>query len=88
MLLDQTKLPGEESELVCADVPALIDAIRQLAVRGAPLLGVAGGYGVALAALQGADVERSAAELAAQTRSPLKCGPRESRTASKGSKRG
>lgn len=49
-LLDQTVLPLTEREVVCRDVPALVDAIQRLVVRGAPLLGVAGAYGVALAA--------------------------------------
>ncbi|MEO3978130.1 S-methyl-5-thioribose-1-phosphate isomerase [Streptomyces sp. CAU 1734] len=60
VLLDQTRLPAEEVELVCADVPALVRAIRTLAVRGAPLLGIAGAYGVALAAGRGHDVEEAA----------------------------
>ncbi|MDX6285678.1 MAG: methylthioribose-phosphate isomerase [Frankiales bacterium] len=64
MLLDQTRLPAEEVELVCSDVGALIDAIARLAVRGAPLLGIAGAYGVALAAARGDDVEAAAAALA------------------------
>lgn len=56
VLLDQRRLPAEETELVCTDVPALVEAIRTLAVRGAPLLGIAGAYGVALAAVRGYDV--------------------------------
>ncbi|WP_455360509.1 S-methyl-5-thioribose-1-phosphate isomerase [Streptomyces sp. SYSU K21746] len=64
VLLDQTRLPAEEVELVCTDVPALVQAIRSLAVRGAPLLGVAGAYGVALAAARGYDVEEAAGLLA------------------------
>ncbi|MFJ4961513.1 S-methyl-5-thioribose-1-phosphate isomerase [Streptomyces sp. NPDC088729] len=60
VLLDQTRLPVEEVELVCTDVPALVEAIRSLAVRGAPLLGIAGGYGVALAAARGYDVAEAA----------------------------
>lgn len=60
MLLDQTRLPAEEVELVCTDVPVLVRAIRTLAVRGAPLLGIAGGYGVALAAARGYDVAEAA----------------------------
>ncbi|WP_345982266.1 S-methyl-5-thioribose-1-phosphate isomerase [Streptomyces sp. DSS69] len=60
VLLDQTRLPAEEVELVCTDVPALVRAIRTLAVRGAPLLGIAGGYGVALAAARGYDVAEAA----------------------------
>ena len=67
VLLDQTRLPAEEVELVCTDVPALVRAIRTLAVRGAPVLGIAGAYGVALAALRGFDVEE-AAELLASAR--------------------
>jgi methylthioribose-1-phosphate isomerase len=65
VLLDQTRLPADEVELACRDVPALIDAIRRLAVRGAPLLGVAGAYGVALAAARGDDVPAAASALAA-----------------------
>ncbi|MBO8195359.1 S-methyl-5-thioribose-1-phosphate isomerase [Streptomyces oryzae] len=64
VLLDQTRLPAEEVELVCTDVPALVDAIRSLAVRGAPVLGIAGGYGVALAAARGFDVADAAEQLA------------------------
>ncbi|WP_406252907.1 S-methyl-5-thioribose-1-phosphate isomerase [Streptomyces atratus] len=60
VLLDQTRLPAEEAEFVCTDVPALVRAIRTLAVRGAPLLGIAGAYGVALAAVRGDDVAESA----------------------------
>lgn len=67
VLLDQTRLPTEETELVCTDVPALVRAIRTLAVRGAPLLGIAGAYGVALAAARRDDVA-GAAELLARAR--------------------
>ncbi|MFC4886460.1 S-methyl-5-thioribose-1-phosphate isomerase [Streptomyces beijiangensis] len=64
VLLDQTRLPAEEVELVCTDVPALVRAIQTLAVRGAPLLGIAGAYGVALAAVRGYDVDEATALLA------------------------
>ncbi|MFC9912559.1 S-methyl-5-thioribose-1-phosphate isomerase [Streptomyces sp. NPDC059862] len=64
VLLDQTRLPAEEVELVCTDAPALVEAIRSLAVRGAPLLGIAGAYGVALAAARGFDVDEAANALA------------------------
>jgi methylthioribose-1-phosphate isomerase len=50
ILLDQTRLPGERVERRCTTVPELVEAIRVLAVRGAPALGVAGAMGVALAA--------------------------------------
>ncbi|MGW0737756.1 S-methyl-5-thioribose-1-phosphate isomerase [Streptomyces sp. NPDC002851] len=64
VLLDQTRLPAEEVELVCTDPPALVRAIRMLAVRGAPVLGIAGAYGVALAAARGYDVDEAADALA------------------------
>ena len=64
VLLDQTRLPADEAYLTCTDVPQLVDAIRRLAVRGAPLLGVAGAYGVALAAYRGDDVAAAAAAIA------------------------
>ncbi|MGW7243899.1 S-methyl-5-thioribose-1-phosphate isomerase [Streptomyces sp. NPDC054804] len=64
VLLDQTRLPAEEVELVCTDASALVEAIRTLAVRGAPLLGIAGAYGVALAAVRGFDVDEAAVALA------------------------
>jgi methylthioribose-1-phosphate isomerase len=60
VLLDQTRLPAEEAYLTCPDVGTLIDAIRRLVVRGAPLLGLAGAYGVALAAYRGDDVAAAA----------------------------
>ncbi|GAA2636015.1 S-methyl-5-thioribose-1-phosphate isomerase [Streptomyces axinellae] len=64
VLLDQTRLPAQEVERVCTDVPGLVEAIQSLAVRGAPLLGLAGGYGVALAAARGFDVADAAEQLA------------------------
>jgi methylthioribose-1-phosphate isomerase len=50
-LIDQRALPGRLAFLECREVDELIDAIRTLAVRGAPALGAAGAFGVALAAL-------------------------------------
>ncbi|MEZ7003325.1 S-methyl-5-thioribose-1-phosphate isomerase [Streptomyces sp. AD55] len=64
VLLDQTRLPAEEAELVCPDPSALVEAVRSLAVRGAPLLGIAGAYGIALAAARGHAVEEAAVALA------------------------
>src|SRR5689334_19720814 len=49
-LLDQRALPARLRFVVCHDVDSLIDAIATLAVRGAPALGAAGAFGVALAA--------------------------------------
>lgn len=48
-LIDQTQLPGTLTELRIDQIDQLVDAIRRLAVRGAPALGVAGAMGVALA---------------------------------------
>jgi len=63
-LLDQTRLPAEEVAVTCRSVGELVAAIRRLVVRGAPVLGLAGAYGVALAAYQGQDVTAAAAALA------------------------
>ncbi|NLX50382.1 MAG: S-methyl-5-thioribose-1-phosphate isomerase [Methanospirillum sp.] len=49
-LIDQTLLPCRYESIAVPDVEALIEAIRVLRVRGAPALGAAGAYGVALAA--------------------------------------
>jgi len=48
-LVDQRKLPGEFVKLDCRDVEQLYEAIKTLAVRGAPAIGVAGAYGLVLA---------------------------------------
>jgi methylthioribose-1-phosphate isomerase len=57
VLLDQRRLPDEEVELACTTSAEVADAIRVMAVRGAPAIGVAAGYGLALAALRGEDLE-------------------------------
>ncbi|MEU4239014.1 S-methyl-5-thioribose-1-phosphate isomerase [Actinoplanes sp. NPDC026619] len=54
-IIDQTVLPKEVRILRLHTVPALVTAIQSLAVRGAPALGVAGAFGVALAARVHAD---------------------------------
>ena len=51
-IVDQTRLPAAYEILEIDQVPDLVDAIRRLAVRGAPAIGVAGGFGVVLAARQ------------------------------------
>ncbi len=65
VVLDQRRLPDEEVELVCRSAAEVAEAIRTLAVRGAPAIGVAAAYGYALAAALGEDLERAAALLAA-----------------------
>ena len=48
-ILDQTKLPTQITYIVCKDVPAVIESIKSLRVRGAPAIGIAGAYGMVLA---------------------------------------
>ncbi len=65
-LIDQTKLPAEEVYVTVTTVSALVDAITSLAVRGAPALGAAGAYGVAIALAEGACEGWDAARTASQ----------------------
>ncbi|MFF2194053.1 S-methyl-5-thioribose-1-phosphate isomerase [Streptomyces sp. NPDC058157] len=51
-LIDQTALPQRREVLRVTDVDGLVNAIRRLVVRGAPAIGAAGAYGVAIALLQ------------------------------------
>jgi methylthioribose-1-phosphate isomerase len=46
--IDQTELPWREVELELRTAQDVADAIRRLAIRGAPLIGVAAAYGLAL----------------------------------------
>lgn len=48
-LIDQRRLPAEFTRLQCRDVETLFEAIKTLAVRGAPAIGVSAAYGLALA---------------------------------------
>jgi methylthioribose-1-phosphate isomerase len=48
--IDQTCLPGTFTIIECRSIERLAKAITRLEIRGAPALGVAGAYGVALAA--------------------------------------
>jgi methylthioribose-1-phosphate isomerase len=49
-LIDQRKLPGEVRYLDCRDASSLAKAIKGMAIRGAPAIGVAAAMGIALAA--------------------------------------
>src|SRR5262245_61728212 len=49
VIIDQTALPAQERYLNLCTVDEVVDAIARLAVRGAPAIGVAGAFGVALA---------------------------------------
>ncbi len=63
VMVDQRRLPGELAFLEVSTVDELCEAIRTLAVRGAPALGVAGAMGVALAATRGEPPEAAATRL-------------------------
>ena len=65
VLLDQRRLPDEQVELECRSADEVAEAIRTLAVRGAPAIGIAAAYGYALAVANGEDPARAAAVLAA-----------------------
>jgi len=55
-LLDQTLLPDRTEYVVCREYRDVIRAIRTMRVRGAPAIGVAAAYGLALAAREAAQV--------------------------------
>jgi methylthioribose-1-phosphate isomerase len=57
VVLDQRRLPDEEVELECRSAAEVAEAIRVLAVRGAPAIGIAAAYGYALAAAGGEDLD-------------------------------
>ncbi len=48
-IVDQRRLPADFVKLQCRDIESLFEAIRTLAVRGAPAIGVAAAYGLVLA---------------------------------------
>jgi methylthioribose-1-phosphate isomerase len=56
-LLDQRLLPAEERWLVCRTVEEVAEAIRTLAVRGAPAIGIAAAYGLVVALADASDSE-------------------------------
>src|SRR6266851_1007037 len=59
--IDQTKLPGRLVYVRMRTVDQVCSAIRSMKVRGAPLIGVVGAYGLVLAALKIRDNELSRA---------------------------
>ena len=59
VFLDQRRLPAEEIDLECTSAAEVAEAIRTLAVRGAPAIGVAAAYGYALAAARGEDLDEA-----------------------------
>jgi methylthioribose-1-phosphate isomerase len=65
-LIDQTRLPLEESYVVCRTAAEVARAIREMVVRGAPAIGAAAAYGTALAAREGELAEGAATIRAAR----------------------
>lgn len=64
VLIDQTRLPAEVVELDCRTVEDVWQAIKRLAVRGAPAIGCAAAYGVCLAGPTLEEVEQACDHLA------------------------
>ncbi len=51
VMIDQTRLPGEESYVECRTYEDVADAIKRMVIRGAPAIGVAAAMGIALGAI-------------------------------------
>ena len=64
-LLDQRLLPREETWIECRTAPEVAEAIRTMVVRGAPAIGVAAAYGMAMASMSGEDLGEAARVLKA-----------------------
>jgi methylthioribose-1-phosphate isomerase len=67
-IIDQTRLPSDLLYRRLETVESVAAAIETLAVRGAPAIGIAAGYGIALAARRAARGEVRSAVLAARER--------------------
>jgi methylthioribose-1-phosphate isomerase len=65
VLLDQRRLPDDVLSIECRSAADVAEAIRTLAVRGAPAIGIAAAYGYALAAARGEDLDAAAGVLLA-----------------------
>jgi methylthioribose-1-phosphate isomerase len=65
VFLDQSRLPGEEVDVVCRSSAEVAVAIRTMVVRGAPAIGIAAAYAIALAAALGEDLAEADAVLRA-----------------------
>lgn len=62
-LIDQRALPARLQHIDCAEAGAVMEAIRTLAVRGAPAIGVAAAYGICLGMAQASDFDGDLARL-------------------------
>jgi len=64
-LIDQTKLPDELDYFYCKTYQDVVIAIKDMIVRGAPAIGVTAAFGVALAYLNGDDLDKASEEIKA-----------------------
>ena len=64
-LIDQRMLPDKLTYIYCDNYHEVIVAIRDMAVRGAPAIGVAAAFGMALADIEGVNLNIAAAEIKA-----------------------
>jgi len=67
-ILDQRLLPAREEWIECRRASDVADAIRTLAVRGAPAIGIAAAFGIALEAGMGRAYLQEAAQVLIETR--------------------
>jgi methylthioribose-1-phosphate isomerase len=65
VFLDQRKLPAEEVDVICDSADDVADAIKTMVVRGAPAIGIAAAYAIAMAAARGEDLDEADAVLRA-----------------------
>ncbi|MEP6714245.1 MAG: S-methyl-5-thioribose-1-phosphate isomerase [Terriglobia bacterium] len=68
VMIDQTKLPVEETYVTCRDYREVADAIRTMVIRGAPAIGVAAAMGVAIGVAKAnpADLDSELAVISAE----------------------
>lgn len=57
VMIDQTRLPGEQVFVTCRTYVEVADAIRSMVIRGAPAIGVAAAMGVALGVIRSDSVD-------------------------------
>ena len=50
VMIDQRKLPQQETYVVCSNYRQVIRAIKEMVIRGAPAIGIAAAMGLALGA--------------------------------------
>jgi methylthioribose-1-phosphate isomerase len=73
VILDQTLLPLETKYIECEDIECVAEAIKNLRIRGAPAIGAAAAFGMALTGVKNAGKSRSEVlEALANTKERLK----------------